>query len=228
MTLSQIAVAGLLGVSATLAQAVAIPGLVNTGAGLSNGFLDTNYAFVAVLGDATGTACASVTGKCGAVASNDLIFPLLSNWIPDSNSTLSHWLTPSTDQGQSYDQNTPGQYTWTLKFNLTGFDPTTASLSGRFATDNNSVASLNTNGLLNPSTAFSTWSTFSAGAGSFVNGINTLTFTVNNLAGGQNPTGLRVEFTSSSVTAVPEPETYAMFLAGLGVVGFVAARRRPS
>ena len=29
-----------------------------------------------------------------------------------------------------------------------------------------------------------------------------------------------------TVTAVPEPETYAMMLAGLGAIGFVAARRR--
>lgn len=31
---------------------------------------------------------------------------------------------------------------------------------------------------------------------------------------------------SSAVTPVPEPETYAMLLGGLGVVGFVARRRR--
>jgi hypothetical protein len=30
-----------------------------------------------------------------------------------------------------------------------------------------------------------------------------------------------------SVTAVPEPETYALMLAGLGVIGFIARRRRP-
>lgn len=35
---------------------------------------------------------------------------------------------------------------------------------------------------------------------------------------------LRVDF---SVTAVPEPETYAMMLAGLGVMGFMARRRKP-
>jgi hypothetical protein len=29
-----------------------------------------------------------------------------------------------------------------------------------------------------------------------------------------------------SVTAVPEPETYAMFIAGLGALGFMARRRR--
>lgn len=31
---------------------------------------------------------------------------------------------------------------------------------------------------------------------------------------------------ASAVTAVPEPETYALFLAGLGAIGFLAARRR--
>ena len=30
------------------------------------------------------------------------------------------------------------------------------------------------------------------------------------------------------VTAVPEPETYALFLTGLGAVGFIARRRRQS
>jgi hypothetical protein len=30
----------------------------------------------------------------------------------------------------------------------------------------------------------------------------------------------------SSVSAVPEPESYAMFLAGLGLVGTIALRRR--
>lgn len=30
----------------------------------------------------------------------------------------------------------------------------------------------------------------------------------------------------SAIAAVPEPETYAMMLAGLGLVGFAARRRR--
>ena len=35
-------------------------------------------------------------------------------------------------------------------------------------------------------------------------------------------------FEASNVTAIPEPGTYAMLLAGLGVIGFVANRRRPT
>ncbi len=43
-----------------------------------------------------------------------------------------------------------------------------------------------------------------------------------------NPTGNLVAATnfSASVTAVPEPETYAMLLAGLGAVGFLSRRRK--
>lgn len=35
-----------------------------------------------------------------------------------------------------------------------------------------------------------------------------------------------VNFTGDYVTAVPEPETYAMLLAGLGLLGFMAHRRK--
>jgi hypothetical protein len=31
-----------------------------------------------------------------------------------------------------------------------------------------------------------------------------------------------------AVTSVPEPESYAMFMAGLGVMGFIARRRKKS
>lgn len=35
-----------------------------------------------------------------------------------------------------------------------------------------------------------------------------------------------VDFPQTDVTAIPEPETYAMLLAGLGLLGFVARRRK--
>ena len=39
-------------------------------------------------------------------------------------------------------------------------------------------------------------------------------------------TGEQHAFTLSAVAAVPEPETYALMLAGLGVLGFIARRRK--
>jgi hypothetical protein len=43
--------------------------------------------------------------------------------------------------------------------------------------------------------------------------------------GGDN-VGVLLDNVSVSVSAVPEPETYAMLLAGLGLVGFISRRRR--
>ncbi|MEI7763293.1 MAG: FxDxF family PEP-CTERM protein [Comamonadaceae bacterium] len=40
--------------------------------------------------------------------------------------------------------------------------------------------------------------------------------------------GSNDQFYISSVTAVPEPETYAMMLSGLGLMGFIARRRKQS
>jgi len=37
-----------------------------------------------------------------------------------------------------------------------------------------------------------------------------------------------VHWSTDRVTAVPEPETYAMILAGLSIMGFIARRRRPA
>lgn len=50
--------------------------------------------------------------------------------------------------------------------------------------------------------------------------VNFLTF------GEKNTTGLGTFNAHLSVSAVPEPETYAMMLAGLGLIGFSARRRK--
>ncbi len=44
------------------------------------------------------------------------------------------------------------------------------------------------------------------------------------LVGSARPSSFTL--TSTAVAAVPEPETYALLAAGLGIVGFVASRRR--
>jgi len=43
---------------------------------------------------------------------------------------------------------------------------------------------------------------------------------------GTDDEGWGIDNVKVSVTAVPEPETYALFLAGLGVMGAVARRRK--
>ena len=50
--------------------------------------------------------------------------------------------------------------------------------------------------------------------------------TVNNAGGNNDPLIDGVIFTTGSVGNVAEPETYAMMLAGLGLMGFMARRRK--
>jgi len=41
-------------------------------------------------------------------------------------------------------------------------------------------------------------------------------------------TAFTTDLSPFAIAAVPEPETYAMLLAGLGLVGVAARRRKPS
>lgn len=81
------------------------------------------------------------------------------------------------------------------------------------------------------SSGFFELSSFTA-PGSIASGSIGSTFTANLAAGDYFYTVKGVGTTGSTyglksvVAAVPEPETYALFLAGLGAIGFLAARRR--
>lgn len=218
MKMSTLLVAAGLVAAATAASAqVAIPGLNNTGTIVG---VDTNYRFTAGTSTATGTACGAFL--CG-VTTSGAAFPL-NVW--SANDATSSWITPSANAAQSYDQGaTNGTYTLTETFDLTGYTPSTASLSGRFMADNQATISLNGNLLPFTATSFTTWTNFSANTG-FVAGLNSVTFSMTNLATPlQNPTGLRVEFTQSQVTAVPEPSALLLSLAGLAMLGGLAKRR---
>lgn len=192
--------------SMVAAHADTITGLVNTGTGAS-GTQDANYL---------------LNGTSNGYVTQNNVWPI-GPWL--ANTSTSKWITPTANQAESFDATANGTYTWTLSFDLTGYDASTAKFTGKFAADNSAVVQLN--GItIGTSNGFGSFSEFAATSG-FNPYKNIISFIVTNTAqNGGNPTGLRAEFLTSSVTAVPEPETYAMLLAGLGLMGAVARRRK--
>ena len=196
------------------AMADPIAGLVNTGTGLA-GSVETAYTLTVESGT-------TVLSNTHPYVTGNGIWPI-DPWI--ANSASSKWLMPTALQGETFDPSVDGVYHFTLRFDLSGTNPNSASFSARFSADNAAAVMLNGEQIAT-GVGYTQWSSFAASAG-FVPGINTLDFVVTNDAqNGGNPFGLRVEFLSSNVNAVPEPGSLTMLLAGLGMLGMVGRRRR--
>ncbi len=164
-----------------------IPGLYNTGVNaagvpLSDNAVDPHYQLT--FGGTTAFAATEAGG-----------FPI-PPWL--GSNSMSTWISPSLDTSGLSDGSGTYNYRYETTFDLTGFNPATARLAGRWATDNQGVNILingNSTGQSN-TVQFTGWTPFEI-TGGFVPGINRLTFVVNNggpgSAPGSDPTGLRAE-----------------------------------
>lgn len=120
----------------------------------------------------------------------EVLSAVFNPWIPNSASLASEWIGPRPDVWFLSAPN--GAYTYQQTFNLTGLNPYTAQIVGRWAADDQGSIYLN-GGLVMGSfnvNGFANWTPFTISSG-FVPGLNTLEFRTLNLGGG--PTGIRVE-----------------------------------
>jgi len=122
-----------------------------------------------------------------------------------------------------------GIYTYSLTFNLGGLIPSTAKISGQWATDNASQLFLNGDDTGNfiRVPGFLSLSDFAIDSNYFIAGLNTLEFRVNNLpSADENPSGLLVLNLAGTAHAVPIPG--AVWLLGCGLIGLVGVKTKSS
>jgi hypothetical protein len=159
-------------------------------------------------------------------------FPL-DAWL--LNDATSQWISPQASYA-GYGGDTPqATYVFSTLFQIpNGYDPATAVFKMRVAADNQ-VTNVRLNGadlgiswiggIPETTDSFTGFSPYYTVTGLML-GENQLAFDVWNA--GQvsrgNPDGLRVEFTESNMTPVPEPTS--LVLLGTGLVGLVRAARR--
>jgi len=115
-----------------VADAATIPGLYNSGVDnarqlLANGAIDPHYRLVQ-------SSDPTAPGPSAFVVT-DTLFPIVTGpWL--ASGPTSKWIGPMANQSTG---NQVGNYTYRTTFDLTGLDPTTAVLTGRWTSDNGGV-----------------------------------------------------------------------------------------
>jgi len=194
------------------ASGVLSAGTIFTGVGtgypagtlLTTGTADPNFLLVA---NPAGTGAAVVINSAD----------LAGSWVPDS--TTDSWIGPYSDGTQTTQT---GTFVYQFTFDLTGYDPASAVLSGSWAASDGSNNILN-NTILGPTTTPGTLTSFNFTTG-FVSGLNTATFFVSNF--GPEQQGLLVNDLTLTANSVPEPGSIALMGLGLVALGFAGRKLR--
>jgi len=201
------------------ASAALIPGLNNTGVGTP---YNADPAWDITLDPSGGSvprAATIINALTGTSPFNWYVPGAGANWI-GPNSSADH--NPGVPDGT---------YEYSLQFDLTGYDPTSASFVYESAADNKVLsATLNGTGISvdtrvpGGGNQYHTLSGPISVSGPFVAGINSLVFDVSNTTPDPSPTGFLFIVDSSVINPIPEPSS--LVLAGLGFGALVLTARR--
>ena len=177
--------------------------IYGTGAGQgSNGQVDNHYTLV--------------SAPIGAGPAYTSVYP---GWVSAPSGT--QWINPYS----SLQIAPAGDYDYQTTFDLTGLNPATAELMGKWAADNggyillNGSAAIGTGTVISGSYGFEQLTDFTI-TGGFLPGLNTLDFVVRNDG---SVTGLVADV---SGTASPAPEPSSLLLLGSGLLGVGGVVRR--
>ena len=116
-------------------------------------------------------------------------YPFGGPWI--DNTSNSQWIAPQEYVYVGGGGSFPGDYTYTISFNLTGLNPATAVITGEWAADDagplfSSMGTLRAPTYSAP--AYGAFQSFTISSG-FVAGVNTLAFEVQNICRSYRPPG---------------------------------------
>jgi hypothetical protein len=164
-------------------------------------------------------------------------FPV-GSWLADN--ATSRWIRPNNGNDTFGNDNDPaGEYVFKTTFDMSGLIAATASITGKWASDNTGTKIELNGNLVSSSTAtngFGQWTNFAITNSSFfVSGLNTLKFYVTNLPQSTgNPAGLRVEMIGNATAAgpsgspepVPLPASLALLLTGIPGIGLLVGRKK--
>lgn len=180
--------------------------------GGGNGTTDSHYQIVG------GTSRAAIVGRQAKT------FDEFGYFMPD---TAGSRAINATGNGTGDDNST---IVFRTTFDLTGYAPGSAMLSGTAQADDAATIELNGHPFTTmPIGYFAATPFASINPSFFVAGINVLDFIVRN---GSGNTALRVAnlrlTDTRTADAVPEPRTWALLTIGFGLVGIAARRRRPA